>query len=284
MIHAGGFFLLLHPLKPSQYIPLRQPLSLSLNHLSPFAPCREPSTLQLCRRPVRPIAMKRGALRLVTRRTATDLDSDRLVIPHPSPWRPRSPAVPGFVTTMAPLTPAGPVCCPAGLIASCTRTSGRSFSDHPPLLRSRGLFSGDRRSAGDVARNGQIRCTDMLASLGFATGAAAHRRRYAVSSRHPTDPSFTSWCSPPPLPRTQFRSVTAARPATDGTPTLLIQYTRNRTAPRREPGDCGPLGLPAPASPINSAPPQPLSGNQPAPGLHPTSAAVRAPLGIQRQR
>jgi hypothetical protein len=50
------------------------------------------------------------------------------------------PALPGFIATMAPLTPAAPLLRPAGLIASWIKPSDRSVSKHPSSSRSLGLL------------------------------------------------------------------------------------------------------------------------------------------------
>ncbi len=94
-------------------------------------------------------------------------------------------------------------------------------------------------------------CTDMLASVGLrhrGCGLAVNGRPYRV--RHPTDRSFTSWCSPPPLTRTQFRSVTAARPATDrdSHPADSI-HSQSHSPPARAGADGGPLGETGPREP-----------------------------------
>ena len=94
-------------------------------------------------------------------------------------------------------------------------------------------------------------CTDMLASVGLrhrGCGLAVNGRPYRV--RHPTDRSFTSWCSPPPLTRTQFRSVTAARPATDrdSHPADSI-HSQSHSPPARAGGTAGRWAVQAPESP-----------------------------------
>ena len=176
------------------------------------------------------------------------------------------PALPGFVTTMAPLTPAGP-------LSGARQVSLLHVLDLPVVPSPITLRCFDHvaclfcteRTAGDVPRNAPHPLhghagVSWASPLG--SGLAVNGRPYRV--RHPTDRSFTSGCSPPPLTRTQFPSVTEpGRPLT-GTPTLLIQYTRNRTAPRREPGGPRAIGRetsPEARCPFTTKSPNPFSTN-----------------------
>ena len=97
----------------------------------------------------------------------------------------------------------------------------------------------------------------MLASVGLrrrGCGLAVNGGPNRV--RHPTDRSFTSWCSPPPLARTQFHSVTAARPATDRDfhPAGSI-HLQSHSPPARAGGTAGRWARDAPGSPSNRSPP-----------------------------
>jgi hypothetical protein len=51
--------------------------------------------------------------------------------------------------------------------------------------------------------------------LGFAVGQRARRDDRPNRVRHPTDRSFASWCSPPPLTGTQFLSATEPKSGSD---------------------------------------------------------------------
>jgi len=51
--------------------------------------------------------------------------------------------------------------------------------------------------------------------LGFAVGQQARRDDRPNRVRHPTDRSFASWCSPPPLAGTQFLSATEPKSGSD---------------------------------------------------------------------
>jgi len=100
-------------------------------------------------------------------------------------------------------------------------------------------------------------CKDMLASVGLrhrGCGLAVNGGPNRV--RHPTDRSFTSWCSPPPLARTQFHSVTAARPATDRDfhPAGSI-HLQSHSPPARAGGTAGRWAIPAPGNPLNRSQP-----------------------------
>ena len=133
------------------------------------------------------------------------------------------------------------VWCPAGLIASCTESSGRSVSNHPPSLRSRGLLFFPyviRRTAEDVPRNvPHPFARTCWRQLGFAAGAAGSpstvgRIEFVILR---TDHSPPGALHLPSRGRSSTRLRQPGRPPT-GTSTLLVQYTCNRTAPRREPG------------------------------------------------
>jgi hypothetical protein len=97
----------------------------------------------------------------------------------------------------------------------------------------------------------------MLASVGLrrrGCGLAVNGGPNRV--RHPTDRSFTSWCSPPPLARTQFHSVTAARPATDRDfhPAGSI-HLQSHSPPARAGGTAGRWAFPVPGNPNQPPPP-----------------------------
>ena len=150
------------------------------------------------------------------------------------------PELPGFIATMAPLTPAGRVsgarqvsllhvlnlltvpspitlCRSDRLACFLDRTYRRNRSEEPvPPTQ-----AGQRRR-----------------QLGFAMGLLARRDKRPYRVRHPTDQSFTSWCSPHPLTGTQFRSVTAVRPTTDRDSHPADSIHSQSHSPRREPGDC----------------------------------------------
>jgi hypothetical protein len=104
----------------------------------------------------------------------------------------------------------------AGLIASWTEPSDRSVSKHPPSSRSLGLHSTNGRAAESGFLEADPPTEQGNAGvLWLRHWTVGSPRRKTESSSSPTDRSFTSWCSPPPLTRTQFRSVTTARPAAD---------------------------------------------------------------------
>jgi len=104
----------------------------------------------------------------------------------------------------------------AGLIASWTEPSDRSVSKHPPSSRSLGLHSTNGRAAESGFLEADTPTEQGNAGvLWLRHWTVGSPRRKTESSSSPTDRSFTSWCSPPPLTRTQFRSVTTARPAAD---------------------------------------------------------------------
>jgi len=108
------------------------------------------------------------------------------------------------------------VWCLAGLIASWTEPSDRSVSKHPPSSRSLGLHSTNGRAAESGFLEADPPTEQGNAGvLWLRHWTVGSPRRKTESSSSPTDRSFTSWCSPPPLTRTQFRSVTTARPAAD---------------------------------------------------------------------
>ena len=156
------------------------------------------------------------------------------------------PALPGFIATMAPLTPAGRVsgarqvsllhglnlltvpspitlCRSDRLACFLDRTYRRNCSEEPvPPTQ-----AGQRRR-----------------QLGFAMGLLARRDKRPYRVRHPTDRSFTSWCSPHPLAGTQFRSVTAVRPTTDRDSHPADSIHSQSHSPGRKPGDCGNKGHP----------------------------------------
>ena len=156
------------------------------------------------------------------------------------------PELPGFIATMAPLTPAGRVsgarqvsllhvlnlltvpspitlCRSDRLACFLDRTYRRNRSEEPvPPTQ-----AGQRRR-----------------QLGFAMGLLARRDKRPYRVRHPTDQSFTSWCSPHPLTGTQFRSVTAVRPTTDRDSHPADSIHSQSHSPGREPGDGGSLGQP----------------------------------------
>ena len=102
-------------------------------------PVREPSTCARSRHTVRPIATRRGSLRLVEPAALSPVGLPlRLAITSSiflEPFAP--PALPGFIATMVPLTPAGRsgLLPSAGLSASCTEPSDHSVSNHPPSPR-----------------------------------------------------------------------------------------------------------------------------------------------------
>jgi len=102
-----------------------------------------------------------------------------------------------------------------------------SFRLQPPPVASRiqpVLFRElTARSANRIPYSGPER------HLGFAFPLQARHDNRPNRVRHPTDRSFTSSCSPPPLVRTQLLSVTEFRPNPTRTHTLLIQYTYKRT-------------------------------------------------------
>ena len=150
------------------------------------------------------------------------------------------PELPGFIATMAPLTPAGRVsgarqvsllhvlnlltvpspitlCRSDRLACFLDRTYRRNRSEEPvPPTQ-----AGQRRR-----------------QLGFAMGLLARRDKRPYRVRHPTDQSFTSWCSPHPLTGTQFRSVTAVRPTTDRDSHPADSIHSQSHSPQRELGDC----------------------------------------------
>ena len=162
--------------------------------------------------------MRRGSLRLVELVALSPMvlrSSGHSSSIFLEPFAP--PELPGFIATMAPLTPAGRVsgarqvsllhvlnlltvpspitlCRSDRLACFLDRTYRRNRSEEPvPPTQ-----AGQRRR-----------------QLGFAMGLLARRDKRPYRVRHPTDQSFTSWCSPHPLTGTQFRSVTAVRPTTD---------------------------------------------------------------------
>ena len=136
--------------------------------------------------------------------------------------------------------------CLASLIASWTEPSTRSVSRHPPSSRSLGLHSTNACAAesGFLETNPPTEQGN-TGVLWLHHGKVGSPERKTESSSSPTDRSFTSWCSPSPLPRGR-RSARLRRPGRPPTRTftLLIQSTHNRTAPRRAFGDSSPTGLP----------------------------------------
>jgi len=144
----------------------------------------------------------------------------------------------------------------AGLIASWTEPSDRSVSKHPPSSRSLGLHSTNGRAAESGFLEADPPTEQGNAGvLWLRHWTVGSPRRKTESSSSPTDRSFTSWCSPPPLTRTQFRSVTTARPAADrdSHPADSIHSQSHRPRPygrseasepsRRSPAALRPVGL-----------------------------------------
>jgi hypothetical protein len=130
------------------------------------------------------------------------------------------PALPGFVATMGALTPGRPSLrilmrdnelrpgIHPGLLVSCIEPSRRSISNHllppprPDLVLTRSLPRGLPTTS--LTRDQSVIWASPLGCR-LATNNRPNRVRY------PMDRRFTSSCSPPPLTRTQFLSITKFR-------------------------------------------------------------------------